>query len=257
MAATWSGSDDSNGGDMSSDDEELMANFIAFASSHKSKGSSEEENVSQVEIDSSDDCSSSQSTNGNMDRMALKDYIEKFESSRLKNKREIRRLNEENLDLSTQVNHLSEEVVRTMESEDKLIKELDLSKRSEEGLKRELEVARELMAKMDSSTKKLDHMLDVGKRPSDKRGLGFEDEKMSPTPSKTVFVKIMNLKESPPRQLPRKKIDIGECSRSAQMKVALRSPPQAQPPRAPQANFLQPKVHQGKRPIMQAQPRKQ
>ncbi|KAI9160072.1 hypothetical protein LWI28_004869 [Acer negundo] len=46
MAATWSGSsDDSNEGDESSDDEELMANFLAFASSHKSKSASEEERV--------------------------------------------------------------------------------------------------------------------------------------------------------------------------------------------------------------------
>ncbi|KAK0585309.1 hypothetical protein LWI29_026647 [Acer saccharum] len=37
MAATWSGSDDSNEGDESSDDKELMANFIAFASSIKAK----------------------------------------------------------------------------------------------------------------------------------------------------------------------------------------------------------------------------
>ena len=46
MAATWSGSDDSNEGDESSDDEELMANFIAFTSSHKSKSASKEENKS-------------------------------------------------------------------------------------------------------------------------------------------------------------------------------------------------------------------
>ncbi|KAK0591556.1 hypothetical protein LWI29_003865 [Acer saccharum] len=43
MAATWSGSsDDSYEGDESSDDEELMANLLAFASSHKSKSASEE-----------------------------------------------------------------------------------------------------------------------------------------------------------------------------------------------------------------------
>ncbi|KAI9193925.1 hypothetical protein LWI28_001424 [Acer negundo] len=46
MAATWSGSDDSDKRDESSDDEELMANFIAFASSHKSEGASEEEDES-------------------------------------------------------------------------------------------------------------------------------------------------------------------------------------------------------------------
>ncbi|KAK4858622.1 hypothetical protein QYF36_019545 [Acer negundo] len=47
MTATWSGSSDgSNEGDVSSDDEELMANFLAFASSHKSKTASEEERES-------------------------------------------------------------------------------------------------------------------------------------------------------------------------------------------------------------------
>ena len=48
MAATWSGSsDDSYEGDESSDDEELMANLLAFASSHKSKSASEREEMSQ------------------------------------------------------------------------------------------------------------------------------------------------------------------------------------------------------------------
>ena len=65
-------------------------------------------------------------------------------------------------------------------------------------MKIELEDARGLMAKMASSTKKLNHMIDVGKRPNDKRGLGFEDDKESSTPSKTIFVKSMNFKESPP-----------------------------------------------------------
>ena len=63
--------------------------------------------------------------------------------------------------------------------------------------------------------------------------LGFEDDKMSSTPSKTIFVKSMNLNESPPRQLPRKKLDLGECSRSAQVKEAPRSLPQAYPTRTP------------------------
>ncbi|KAK0576898.1 hypothetical protein LWI29_025040 [Acer saccharum] len=139
MAATWSGSDDSNEGDESSDDEELMANFIAFTSSHKSKSTNEEEEESQEENDSSDDGSSSQSTNGNVDKMDLQDYMVKFESSRLKNKREIKRLKEENLELSTHVDQLSEEVVRSMKNEDKLREELALAKRNEEGLKRELE----------------------------------------------------------------------------------------------------------------------
>ena len=48
MAATWSGSsDDSNEGDESLSEEELMANFLAFASSHKSKNASEKEEISQ------------------------------------------------------------------------------------------------------------------------------------------------------------------------------------------------------------------
>ena len=47
MAATWSGSsDDSNEGDESSSEEELMANFLVFASSHKSKSASEKEEMS-------------------------------------------------------------------------------------------------------------------------------------------------------------------------------------------------------------------
>ena len=47
MAATWSGSsDDSNEGDKTSSEEEIMANFLAFASSHKSKSASEKEEMS-------------------------------------------------------------------------------------------------------------------------------------------------------------------------------------------------------------------
>ncbi|KAK0578051.1 hypothetical protein LWI29_004251 [Acer saccharum] len=89
MATTWSGSDDSNDGDKSSDDKELMANFIAFASSHKSKGSSEEKEGSQEEIDSSENDSLSNSTNRHVEKIDLEDFMIKFESSRLKNKREI------------------------------------------------------------------------------------------------------------------------------------------------------------------------
>ena len=50
--------------------------------------------------------------------MDLQDYITKFESSMIKNKKEIRRLKEENLELSTQVDQLSEEVVRSIKNED-------------------------------------------------------------------------------------------------------------------------------------------
>ena len=49
---------------------------------------------------------------------------------------------------------------------------------------------------------------------------------------------------------PRKKIDLGQCSHSAQAQ------PQAQPTRVPHTNFPQSQIHQGKRPIMQATPRK-
>ena len=56
-------------------------------------------------------------------------------------------------------------------------------------------------------------------------------------------------------QTPRKKIDLGQCSHNTQVKVASRRQPQAQ--KVPHTNFLLPQIHQGKRPIMQAKPRKQ
>ena len=99
--------------------------------------------------------------------------------------------------------------------EDKLKHELTLSKRREEELKREIEEAKASMAKMALSTEKFDHMLVVGKRPSDKRGLGYIDDKEASSSSKITFVKSMNIKMSPPPQHPRKKIDQRECSRSA------------------------------------------
>ena len=71
MVAIWSGNDDSYEGDKSSDDEKLMANFIAFAFFHKSKCASEEEDENQEEINPSDDGSLSHSTNGNVDWMDL------------------------------------------------------------------------------------------------------------------------------------------------------------------------------------------
>ena len=64
-----------------------------------------------------------------------------------------------------------------MKNEDKLREELVLSKRNEEGLKRELEESKGLLTRMASSTKKLDHILGVGKSPCDKRGLRFKDDK--------------------------------------------------------------------------------
>jgi hypothetical protein len=83
----------------------------------------DEENDSIGKMEGIGDDSSvenSLSTNGNMESMDLHDYIIKFESSRMKNKKEIRILKEENLELSTQVAHLSEEVVRSIKDEDKL-----------------------------------------------------------------------------------------------------------------------------------------
>ena len=51
------------------------------------------------------------------------------------------------------------------------------------------------MAKMASSTKKLDHMLGVGKKPSDKRGLGYIDDKNASSSIKITFVKSMDFKK--------------------------------------------------------------
>ncbi|KAK1552795.1 hypothetical protein Q3G72_023586 [Acer saccharum] len=238
-----SGSDDFDESNETLDDEDLIANFIAFASSHKSKCTSEAKEESQEQNDSSEDDSSSNTTNGNVEKMDLQDYITKFESSRMKNKREIRRLKEENFEQSTQVDQLNEEVVRSMKNDDKLKEELALFKRNEEGLKRELEKAKGSMTRMASSTNKLDHMLAVGKSPCENRGLGFEDGKKTSTPNKTVFVKSSSNKEALPVQTPRKKIDLGQCSNNAQVKVTPRRQPQAQPTRAPQANFPQQLAH--------------
>ena len=121
-------------------------------------------------------------------KMDLKDNFESFESSKLKNEKEIQRLKEELLRLSTQVDDLNDEVIRSMVEEDKLKYELALSKRNEEGLKRELVEAKESLTRMTTSTKKLDNILGVGKSPCDKRGLGFKVSKDCSIPKKTVFV---------------------------------------------------------------------
>ncbi|KAK0585546.1 hypothetical protein LWI29_030139 [Acer saccharum] len=170
-----------------------MANFLAFASSHKSKSASEKEEMSQEEIDSSE--------------------VETFKSTR-----KIERLRKENLELSAHNDHLSEQVERLKRREDKLIEELDLSKRSEEGLKRELVEVKGSLARIDSSTKKLDHLLGVGKSPSDKRGLGYEDGKKISTSNKTVFVKSLKNEETSFVQIPRKRLEIGQSS-NAQVKM--------------------------------------
>ena len=155
----------------------------------------------------------------------------------MKTKRKIHRLKEENLELSTHVDHLSEQVERSKKIEDKLRKELDLSMRSEEELKMELEEAKKSITRMASSTEKLDHILGVRKSLCGKRGLGFEDGKETSTSKKIVFVKSLGNKEASLVQTPKKNIELGQCSNSAHMKVALKRQPQAQPIRAPQANI--------------------
>ena len=107
------------------------------------------------------------------------------------------------------------------------------------------------LARMDSSTKKLDHLLGVGKSPSDKRGLGFEEDKETITSKKTIFVKSLGSKEASLVQAPRKNLELGQSSKSAQVKVVLRRQPQAQSKGIPQANSPQHLAHKGKSPIMQ------
>src|SRR5579862_2626667 len=260
MAATWSGSsDDSYEEDESSSEEELMANFLAFASSHKSKSASEKEDMSQEEIDSSEGESeySSISIPKFVEERVLAKYHAEFNDLAFKNTRKIERLREENLELSSYNDHLSEQVDRLKKREDKIKEELDLSKRNEEGLKRELDEVKGSLARMDSSTKKLDHLLGVGKSPSDKRGLGFEEDKETITSKKTIFVKGLECKEASLVQAPRKKLELGQSSNSAQVKVVPRRQPQAQPKGVPQANSPQQLAHKGKRPIMQPQALKQ
>ncbi|KAK0593787.1 hypothetical protein LWI29_031009 [Acer saccharum] len=190
-----------------------MANFLAFASSHKSKSASEKEDLSQEEIDSSEEESDSSSS-------SKKKFVEQ------------------------------------KRREDKLIEELDLSKRNEEGLKRELVEAKGSLARIDSSTKKLDHLLGVGKSPSDKRGLGYEDGKKISTSNKTIFVKSLKNEETSFVQPPKKKLEIGQSS-NAQVKMGPGRKSQAQPPKVPQANTPPKLAHKGKRPIMQPQAWKQ
>ena len=92
----------------------------------------------------------------------------------------------------------------------------------------------------------------IGKCPYDKRGLGFEDDKEIPTPNKIMSVKSLGNKETSSMHTPRKKIDLGQFSHSAQVKVASRRQPKAQPTKVPHSNFPQAQIHQGKNPIMQA-----
>ena len=117
-------------------------------------------------------------------------------------------LEDENLELSTHNDHLSKQVETSKMIEDKLRDELAMSKRNEEGLKRELDEAKESLTRMTSSTKKLNHMLGVGKNPCDKKGIGYEDCKEISTPTKTIFVKSLGKNEASPVHTPRKKIDL-------------------------------------------------
>ena len=100
-------------------------------------------------------------------------------------------------------------MVRSMKDEDKLRDDLALSKRNEEGLKRELDEAKESLIRMTTSTKKLDHILGVGKNHCDKRGLGFEDSKEISTTKKIVFVKSLGKIEASLVHTPKTKIDLG------------------------------------------------
>ncbi|KAK1568500.1 hypothetical protein Q3G72_025203 [Acer saccharum] len=92
MATTWGGSsDDSNEKDEFSGDEDLMANFLAFASSHKSKSASEKEEGSQEENDSSEEESdpSSNSINGYVEKKVLAKYHAEFNDLEIKSTRKI------------------------------------------------------------------------------------------------------------------------------------------------------------------------
>ncbi|KAK0593845.1 hypothetical protein LWI29_006560 [Acer saccharum] len=172
-----------------------MANFLAFASSHKSKSASEKEDLSQEEIDSSEEESDSSSSSKKkfVEQKVLAKYHAEFNDLALKSTRKIERLREENLELSAHNDHLSEQVERLKRREDKLIEELDLSKRSEEGLKRELVEA---------------------------KGLGYEDGKKISTSNKTIFVKSLKNEETSFVQPP-KKLEIGQSS-NAQVKMGPR-----------------------------------
>ncbi|KAK1552620.1 hypothetical protein Q3G72_020482 [Acer saccharum] len=68
---------------------------------------------------------------------------------------------------------------------------------------------------------------------------------------------IVERDEASPVHTSRKKIDLGQCSRSAHVKEAPRRQPQAQRIRVSQVNILQQMTLNGKRPIMQNETRKQ
>ena len=67
-----------------------------------------------------------------------------------------------------------------------------------------------------------------------------------------MSVKSLGNKETSSMHTPKKKIDLGQYSYSAQVKVVSRRQPQAQPTRFLHTNFPQAQIYQGKNPIMQA-----
>ena len=154
---------------------------------------------------------------------------------------------------------MNDEVVRSMVEEDKPKDELALSKRNEEGLKRELVEAKESLTRMTTSTKKLDNILGVGQSPCDKRGLGYEVSKDCSNPKKTVFVKSLGKIEASSVHTPRKKLELGQCSKNAQVKVVKMRQPQAQRFSASRVNSPQQMTQIVKRHVMlpQPQPRRQ
>ncbi|KAK0574789.1 hypothetical protein LWI29_029107 [Acer saccharum] len=207
---------------------------------------------------SSDDSNEEDESSSEEELMA--NFLALVSSHKSKSASEKEDLSQEEIDSSEEESDSSssskKKFVEQKRREDKLIEELDLSKRSEEGLKRELVEAKGSLARIDSSTKKLDHLLGVGKSPSDKRGLGYEDGKKISTSNKTVFVKSLKNEETSFVQPPRKKLEIGQSS-NAQVKMGPRRKSQAQPPKVPQANTPPKLAHKGKRPIMQPQAWKQ
>ena len=154
---------------------------------------------------SCDDDSSDLEIFDNKERMSYEDFMTFFHDSLKKKKKEIFRLKEDNLQLREKVILLDEEV--------------ELVKKNEDKLKKELEEARMSLAKFTSGTEKLNIMLGCGKMPSDKRGLGFVDDKATPSSNKTSFVKEIVPKLPPQSSCHKKTLEVGESSKSAPLKI--------------------------------------
>ena len=86
-------------------------------------------------------------------------------------------------------------------------------------MKKELEEARMSLAKFILGTEKLNIMLGCGKIPSDKRGLGFVNEEVTPSSNKITFVKEIVPKLPPQYSYHNKTLEVGESSKSAPMKI--------------------------------------